>query len=300
MKNKVKIKIITIITIFALVLMIPLYIVYLMRPPVLIITDLAFVSLYGEKRIKQEMQASSLALFRRVRMVSVADDASDDIVRIAVTDVSSEPYCVIFPLRFARSARIYREQNPGVPVVILEGRHGNYLTNSVIGGNLNDYYIYKTDINTEFQKAGRAAAALNIGKNGKIAVFLDPQIYVQASDAFLLGKNSSENPLPALFFNDFSQFSEIPDLSCVVLAGSGAEFMEQNKEIPVIIFSWIDPFLLPDTTALLINDSSLAQVVEAVRMVEAGQKEGLLQSKFIDFDRNYIDRKILRKIYKSG
>ncbi|MCL1958624.1 MAG: hypothetical protein FWF68_03390 [Spirochaetes bacterium] len=298
MKNKIKIKTITIIAIFALVLIISFFI-YLVRSPVLIINDLAFISLYGEARIKQEGQISSLALFRRVRTVSVADDAGEDIVRIAITDVSSAPFCVIFPLRFARSARIYREQNPGIPVVILEGRHGNDSIYSVIGQNLNDYYIYKTDINTEFQKAGRAAVALDMGKNGKIAVFLDPQIQAQAANAFLQGMNSLGNPPQALFFNDFSQFSEIPNLSCIVLAGSGAEFMEKNEGIPVIFFSWIDPSLLPVEAALLINDSSLAQTVEAVRMVSAGQKEGFLQSKFVDFKGNYIDRKILRKIYKS-
>jgi len=298
MKIKVKNKTMIIIAVFAFVLMVPFF-VYLVRSPVLIVTDLAFVSLYGEARIKQERQLSSLVLFRRVRIVSVADDASDDIVRIAIIDVSSAPFCVIFPLRFSRSAHIYREQNPGIPVVILEGRHGNTSTNFVIGGNLSDYYIYKTDINTEFKKAGRAVAALDMGKNGKIAIFLDSQIQAQAADAFLQGMKSLENPPQAFFFNNFSQFSEITGLSCIVLAGSGAEFLEKNEGIPVIFFSWLDPSLLPVEVALLINDSSLAQAVEAVRMVMAGQKEGLLQSKFIDFKRDYIDRKVLRKIYKS-
>jgi hypothetical protein len=297
MKNKIKI--IVIIVVFALFLMVPFFF-YLSRPPVLIVTDLAFVSLYGEDRAKQETLWSSLVLFRRVYIVSVADDASVDIVRIAVSDASSSPFCVIFPLRFIHSARIYREQNPEIPVVILEGRHGGSSTNSVIGGNLNDYYIYKTDINTEFQKAGKVAAALDMGRNGKIAVFLDTQIQAKAVDAFLQGMNSFENQPQALFFNNFSQFYEIPDISCVVLVGSGVEFLEKNEGIPVIFFSWVDPLLLQSETALLINDSSLAQVVEAVRMVMAGQKEGLLQSKFVDFNRNYIDGKTLRKIYKSG
>jgi len=299
MKIKINIKTIAIFTVFALVLLAPLFI-YLVRSPVLIVTDLAFVSLYGEARIKQEGQLSSLALFRKVRIVSVADEASDDIVQIAITDVSPSPFCVIFPFRFFRSARAYHEQNPGIPVVILEGRHGNDSTYSVIDGNLNDYFIYKTDINTEFQKAGMVAVALDMGKNGKIAVFLDPRIRAQATDAFLVGMNSFENPPQAFFFNNFSQFSEIPGLSCAVLAGSGAEFLEKNEGIPVIFFSWIDPSLLTMETVLLINDSPLVQAVEAVRMVSAGQKEGLLQSKFVDLKRTHIDRKILRKIYKSG
>jgi len=299
MKIKIKFKTIAIFTVFTLVLLVPIFI-YLTRSPVLIVTDLAFVSLYGETRIRQEGQLSSLALFRRVRIVPVADEAGDDIVQIAINNVSSSPFCVIFPFRFFRSARIYREQNPGIPVVILENRYGSDSTYSVINDNLNDYFIFKTDINAEFQKAGRAAVALDMGKNGKIAVFLDSHIHTQASDAFLLGMNSFENPPQAFFFNNFSQFYEIPELSCVVLAGSGAEFLEKNEGIPVIFFSWIDPSLLTIETVLLINDSPLAQAVEAVRMVNAGQKEGLLQSKFVDLGRNHIDRKILRKIWKSG
>jgi len=299
MKNKIRIKVTLILTVLALGFMVPGYF-YLSRSPVLIITDLAFVSLYGEARIKQESLISSFMLFRRVRIVLVADDASDEIVRIAITDASSTPFCVIFPLRFIRSARIYREQNPEIPVVILEGRHSNASTDSVIGGNKNDYYIYKTDINTEFHKTGMAAASINMGRNGKIVVFIEPQIQSQATDAFLQGMNSFENPPQAVFFNNFIQFSEIPDISCVVLVGSGVEFLENNEEIPIIFFSWIDSALLPAQTALLVNDSSLAQTVEAVRMVIAGQKEGLLQSKFVSFKKSHIDRKILRKIHKSG
>jgi len=298
MKIKINIKTIAVFTVFALVFLVPLF-VYLVRSPVLIVSDLAFVSLYGEARIRKEGRLSSLVLFRKVSLVSVADDASDDIVRIAITDVSSAPFCVIFPLRFVRSARLYHEQNPEIPVVILEGRYGDETTYSVIDGNLSDYFIFKTDINTEFQKAGKAAVALDMGKNGKIAVFLNPQIQTQAANAFLQGMNSLENQLNAFFFNNFSQFSEIPGLSCIVLAGSGVELLEKNEGIPVIFFSWIDPSLLSAETALLINDSSLAQAVEAVRKVKIGQKEGLLQSKFVDFKRSYIDRKTLRKIYKS-
>jgi hypothetical protein len=299
MKIKTKIKIIIFIAVFIPVFVFSFFF-YLDRSPVLVVTDLAFVSLYGEARIRQETLLSSFLLLRSVRIVPVADDASDDIVRIAIADASQNPFCVIFPSRFIRSAHIYREQNHGIPVVILEGRQGSVSVNSIIGGNLNDYYIYKTDMNTEFQKAGKAAAALDMGKNGKIAVFLDPQIQAQAADAFLQGVNSLENRPQALFFNDFSQFSEIPDLSCVVLAGSGAEFLEKNEGIPVIFFSWIDPPMLPAEVALLINDSSLAQTVEAVRMVMTGQKEGLLQSKYVNFKTDYIERKALRKIYKSG
>ena len=104
------------------VLAIPL-IVFHARAPVLILTELSFILLYGEDRIRRESFNSSLALFRPVRAVIVANEAGDDIIQIAINDVSSRPFCVIFPFRFASAGVIYQEQNPDIRVVILAGRH---------------------------------------------------------------------------------------------------------------------------------------------------------------------------------
>jgi hypothetical protein len=95
MKLRIKKLVIAAVSVIAIVVV--LLIVFLVRSPVLIITDIAFVAVYGESRIRQETIKSSFALFRQIRTVPIADDASDDIVRIAVTDVSSRPFCVLFP-----------------------------------------------------------------------------------------------------------------------------------------------------------------------------------------------------------
>ncbi|MDR0323454.1 MAG: hypothetical protein LBI12_03280 [Treponema sp.] len=279
-----------------------LYTIYLVRSPVLIVTDFAFIPLYGEARIKEKTIKSSFLLFRRILTVQVADEASDDIIRIAVNDVSSRPFCVIFPLRFARSGKGYHEQNPEVPVIILEGRQkGSAL--SLIGTN--ECFIYDTDIYDEFYKAGKIAAALDNGKNGKIAVFLETDIQAQAIDVFLQGLNQLEKPLETHFFNDFSQFSESPAIedepfSCVVLAGAGTEYLELNNGVPVIFLTWLDPFLLPSNVVLVIDDSPYTQILQAVRMAGAGVQSGQLKSKFQFFRGIDIDGKTLRKIRKYG
>jgi len=295
---KLKPKALVIIVSLALVLLVPL-LVFFVRPPVLVVTDLSFISLYGQSRIRRETLMSSLVLFRRVKAVSVADDAGSDIVPFAVSEVSSSPFCVLFPLRFAQAARLYRESNPRIPVVLLEGRHGGGDFTSV-GDNPNDYFVYQTDIENDFFRAGLAAAALDMGKNGKIAVFLESRIRTQAREAFLRALNSLEKPPEALFYTSFSQFSDIPDISCVVLAGVGAEYMEKEAGVPVIFMTWIDPSLVPVDVVLVVNDSPWVQAVQAVRMVKASMGQGLIQSKFQVLNGKSIDRNVLRKLKKQG
>jgi hypothetical protein len=289
-----------IITVPVFAIIIAILIAFFSRPPVLIVTDLAFVPLYGEKRIRHETLISSINLFRPVRVVSIADDAGDEIINIALTEASKSPYCVLFPLRFVRSARLYRERNPQIPVVILKGRYNDNTAFSEINVNESDYYIYTTDIDTEFYRAGVAAAAINMDRNGKIIVFLEPHIEIQARNAFLRAINSTINPLEPVFLTSFPEFIDIFNLSCVVLAGSGAEIFEKDANIPVIFLTWIDPLLLPDDVVLVINDSPWVQAVQAVRMVSGRVNNGKIQSEFRFLKSKNIDRKTLQKMRKQG
>ena len=272
------------------------------RSPVLIVTDQSSVLLYGESRSQKELLRASLALFRRVRAVSVVDDTGDDILQYAIAEVSAEPFCVLFPVRFARAARFYREQNPAVPVVLLEGRYseGANPASPVISGDTDDYFIFKTDITADFYLAGLAAAALDGGKNGKIAVFLESHLQIQAREAFLCAINGLEKPLETFFFMSFAQYYDIPDLSCVVLTDIGASFFENNHNIPVIFFTWIDPSMIPADVAMVFDDSPWTQTVDAVKMVSSRMTRGQIPSKREILPGNGIDKGILKKLRNLG
>ena len=138
------------------------FIMIKVRAPVLIVTEESFLELYGEDRVKSETFNSTAALMRTIKTVSVANETGDDLVSLAVSSMSAKPYCVIFPLRFARAAKLYREQNPGIKVILLEGRFPEYQRPSsfALGGNDPDFFIYKTDIETDFYRTGYAAAAI--------------------------------------------------------------------------------------------------------------------------------------------
>jgi hypothetical protein len=278
------------------ILMLPLF-VYLVRSPVLIVADVSSIPLYGETRIRNETKKASLALFRKVKVVIIADNASNEIIRFAVSEASSHPYCIIFPLRFLYASHLYYENNPQVSVVLLAGRYNKETAFPLINGDQNNYYIYKTDIEDEFHRAAIAVAAIDMGKNGKIAVFLDQNVQQQAMNTFLQTINGLETPLETVFFSSFSQFFEIPDLSCAILAGTGIEFLENNQGIPVIFHTWVDPSLIPDNVVIMVDDSPWAQTIQAVRMVNASVVNGQIKSKFIINKKN-IDKQTLRKLKK--
>jgi len=307
--------IVTVIVITAIT--VPL-IIFNMRAPVLIVLEEYFIEIYGEKRLEREVFFLSLTMFRPVRIVTIANDAGDDIIPYAVINASARPFCVFFPVRLVVSAGVYRELNPGISIFILEGR-------SLQEKNLSGYYVYKTDINTDFFRAGLAAAAIvsdyNLTQvtrnrysefkrqlelesyepwpisNGKIAVFIEPHIFIQAKEAFLQGLNQ-EIQAETLFFSSFIDISDTEDLACIVLAGIGGELLEKISDIPLIAFSWLDPQMMPTNVLFIIDDSPFAQVIQAIRMASAGEAQGYVPSKVIVMDNKGINSELLKNLKK--
>jgi len=282
-----------------LVLAVPV-IIFSARSPVLIVTDQSFIPLYGERRIKRQSMRASFSLFRQVKTVIIADDAEDDILQYAITETSARPFCAIFPVRFARGARIYREQNPNIPVILLEGRFSETpnRVSSAIGNNPDDYFIYRTDINTDFYLMGLASVILDREKNERILIYLESQTQTQAREAISRAFNDTEKQLRTIFYTSFTQVSSFSDISCVIISGIGAEYFEKGADLPVICHTWIDPELLPPEIVIVFNDSPWVQAVPAVRMAAAGMKTGLIQSSRVILTGRDMNKETLSKIRK--
>jgi hypothetical protein len=301
-----------IIAIAAAALIVTLFIFYV-RSPVLIVTEQSFIEIYGKDRINDESFSVSLALFRPVKIVAVANDAGEDVVPFAITEASIKPYCVIFPFRFIGSARFYRELAPNIPIVVLEGRYpeGENPAENILGADNSEYFIFRTDINDDFYRLGLAVTAIkqksgqkdeNSGLNeegkGKVVVFLENNIN-QMRDVFLRGLYDRGDLLETHFYNYYAQYIEMPDLFCVVLAGMGSDFLEKKAGVPVISLTWLNPYLLPFDVVMIVNDSPLAQARQAIKMVGSGVKKGLIKSEFRVLDRTKFDRKAIA-IFKKN
>jgi len=291
---------ILIITAFLTFFVIVILVVFLLRPVVLIVTELSFAEFYGVKRFHTETAHSSLVLFRRVKPVAVADDAGDDIIQAAVEKASSKPLCVLFPLRFAKIARSYKEKNPDIAVVLLEGRYNEWENPSsfAIGNDTEDYFIYKTDISADFYRAGLAAAVIDGEKNERLAVILESSIQKQAKEAVSKALDDVGKPLQTSFFTSYSQFTSNQNISCVVLAGNGVDYLDKYSGVPVIFFTWINPELIPSDIVLVFNDSPWVQAVPAVRMVQAGMTKGQIPSKILFTGKKMLDKGTIRKLRK--
>jgi len=290
----------------------PLFVFYV-RSPVLIVTEQSFIELYGKERINDESFSASLALFRPVKIVAVANDAGEDVVPFAVTEAAIRPFCVLFPLRFTKSAKLYRDLAPNIPIVVLEGRYpeGESPSENILGAENSEYFIFKTDINDDFYRVGLAVTeikqkplkideiyTLQSGKKDKIIVFLEQRLN-EMKDVFLKGLYDKGKLLETRFFNSYTQSYEAPDLFCVVLAGLGNEFLDKKAEVPVISFTWLNPSLLPFDVVLAVNDSPLAQVRQAVKMVKNGVKKGLIKSEFRVLDKSKFSGRVIAIVKKN-
>ena len=71
--------------------------IFMMRAPVLVVTDVSFSLLHGAAQLRQQRIFASLSLFRQVKPVMIADGASPDMVIIAITQAAPLPLCVLFP-----------------------------------------------------------------------------------------------------------------------------------------------------------------------------------------------------------
>jgi hypothetical protein len=274
----------------------------LCRPPVLVVSDFSLVSLYGPMRVRVENALSSLALYRPVKPVIIADDAGDDILIIALAKASSRPFCVIFSLRFASAAKQYREQYPEVPVVLLEGRYpaggANPASFAISNNETDDYFIFTTDIDVDFYRAGLAAAVLDGEKNGNVSVFTETRVQAAARDAFTRALKEREKTMKPLFNTSISQLNNDSEMSCAVIAGPGIEFFDINSDTPVIFFTWLYPAVLADNAIVVFDDSPWVQAVPAARMAAARVMKGEIPSKPLVLPSKYADKDTLQQLGK--
>jgi hypothetical protein len=247
--------------------------VFLLRPPVLVVTDPSFNRLYGSRRAWLSGFASSFTLGRRVIPVPISESASPDVAVLAARGAVASPHAVLFPYRYYEAGRQYKEDFPSIPVLILGYRDGGLPA----GEGLVPVY---TDRETDFYRAGLCAALLaKEGENGDILVFSDGSLPDREREAFLEGlrvQGFIKNPVYVGLNSDYQNYQ---DVSCAVLTGPASRFLAENRKIPILVFSWIDPALTPPEVKVVFDDSPWALAAGAVPAAEQGAGEGRLPSR---------------------
>ena len=251
--------------------------VFFLRPPVLLVSDFSFRQIYGSQRFSMAVIHNSLSLFRRVIPVSVSEFAGPDVISLIVSQAFSSPHAVIFPKRYVDAARMYAAEHPDVPVVVVWGR--NFLPQSVLHGS--NIIFVRTDSAADMLIAGQAAAALVPKEEKSVLLFTDGTLQVSYQQAFEEGLRFNGMENPPIFLEAFLDHGSYAEIGSVVVSGPAFRFIERNLDIPIVLFSWIDPVMTPHSVRMIFNDSPLALTVDAVRAISHGSREIFLPSQVI-------------------
>jgi hypothetical protein len=286
-------------------------IVFLARPPVLVVTDVPFVALYGAKRLQQQRLAASVAMYRRVKPVLVADGASPDILIFAITEAASKPFCVLFPRSQAQAVRRYHEQFPEIPAVLF----GGMAPVSELPSPDGILCVYSTDRETDLYRAGVLAGILATGGRpgsadedaaqqtnapGTYAFWQDRYVQSAERDLLIRGIEEEDPGSQVIFVNYAAQMPDADRISCAILGSSGAEYFANNPKTPIILFSWMDPIFAAMEVAVFFDDSAWAMVVPAARMAVGGQASGKIPSSPLIPKEKISDKTIFQTLKKSA
>ena len=257
--------------------------VFMLRAPVVLVTDESLNLLYGTSRAKWIQAETSLKLLRRFIPVMILDTAPPEIAAAAVEAASRAPRAVIFPYYFEEAARRCSEEMPEIPVIILTGRQKR---SSVDDDSSEGRILYiRTDIQADLFFAGSCAAILSLGdpqpeeaesegssvrKPGRILVYQDGTMAEADRELFVSGLQAQGYENTPIYLESGTDYSAWQDISCVVTIGPASQFYERNLKIPVILFSWLDPDLCPGNVKLIFDDSPWTLAAAAVKLLDNG------------------------------
>ncbi|GHV77082.1 hypothetical protein AGMMS49942_19030 [Spirochaetia bacterium] len=250
----------TLISILLLLAVLGLAALFRLRAPVVMVVDEAFTGLYGARRTLIKQVETSLKLFRRLRLVPIAEGASADVAAFAAAEAAAGPYAVLFPYRYLPGARRYGEQAPGIPIGVLGTPPGG-------GAEAGDLMFIEADRNTDLYRAGSCAAIFARSGGGGVLFFTGETGNQGLRQAFLKGLMDQGFENPPLFVGIGETYTPSEGISCVVMAAPAETYLDDNPTIPTILFSWLDPGITPREIKLIIDDSPWAQAEAAVKLL---------------------------------
>jgi hypothetical protein len=229
---------------------------FFLRSPVLIVTDNSFIMLYGPERLDRTRRSISRELFRQVIPVTVSESAGPDLVAFAVESSSKKPWAVLFPFRYYEGARLYKEGRLETAVLVVGGRGSRPVEEELL-------VFANSDTRVDLYRAGLCAALLAGDK--RVLFFTEGLLLATFREAFMEGLRAQGHLEEPVFMDSFFDYHQYPDIGCVVVAGPASRFFQRNLDIPVILFSWIDPALSPRSVKVVFDDSPWALATKILK-----------------------------------
>jgi hypothetical protein len=236
--------------------------VYLARPPLVIVEDEDFLLLYGAKRANMMRRMLSATLFRRVAFAVVARDADQDDAAFAVNAVSKSPYMALFPERYLGDADRYAM---AIEAAGLSKKTRTLVINSgeSEGVNIERAESIPIDRETDLYRAGMCAAIL--AKDGSIMVYYQGNLPSAHREAFIEGLTASGYKQTPFFFRNTESVPQT-DIGCAVLLSAvNTNLLVPKQNVPIILFSWLEPEYTPNGVTIVFDDSLPAIASQVAR-----------------------------------
>jgi hypothetical protein len=270
------------------------------RAPVLFVMDAPFNALYGPRRTKIKRLETSIRMLRQLKPVIIGDNTGPDMVSFAVEEAHASPYGVLFPYRYYEGAERYVAQFPQVPVFILGARNRDPKVAGAI--------FVGTDAMLDLYRAGLCAGIIagheaqengdESALQGEVLFFQSEGISTEYREAFSMGLREQGFTKEPQYLNINQDYADIYNISCVVIQGQVSSFLERNLEIPVILFSWVDPYLTSRAVKLVFDDSPWAVVRKMVAMIPKRQGEAV-PSEWVIPGHRILDKEVSGRLKKA-
>lgn len=225
------------------------------RAPVVVVTDRGFNALYGPQRSLGERFLATLRLFRPVYSVTLSETIPESLVPTVIQKalfIPRTPYCVVFSPALREIAGAYGRQFPGIPVLIGEVQNRE----------------------EDFFRAGSLAAQIPHKSDETVVVYSGSPILEAYRKALIRGlRDKGDRRDPVYMGAAHTSEAELRP-SCIIIPSPGGTYPDFGKNIPTILFSWIDPRWVPRNVVAIFDDSPWALLVPLVRGLD--KKEAVL------------------------
>lgn len=267
------------------------------RPPALILSDAGFDSLYGLRRTLIRQAGLSLRLFRRVKRVTIAENANPEAAAFAIEDRERRPWAVLGPFRYSQGLEQYARQHPEVRVTIIREAPPEEEGGPPSGGAGAVYH----DVPLNSRRAGRYAALLAGDQAGIVLVFQDGLNFPLDRAAFLAGLREEREDLSPVYVNCSGDYASWDQVLCVVLGGPATAYLERKDAIPALLYSWMDPALSSSNIKILSDDSPWALAFKTFSAA-GGENDGYrtAPADFIVLGNRIEDPELRKKLKKAA
>jgi hypothetical protein len=270
------------------------------RPPVLFVTDTPFTTLYGLRRARIQGLKTTLKLMRRIKPVLIGENAGTDMVLFAVEEAHKAPYAVLFPDRYYEGAQRYIAQFPQVPVFILGARNQDpQLPGAIFLGTDTALDLYRAGLCAGILAQHTSSPDEATRPSEDILFFQNQGLSGEYQEAFNRGLREQGFTKEPKYINAGEDYADtIHNISCVVMQGQGASFLEGMPEVPVILFSWVDPALTSGAVTLVADDSPWAAAADIKALIPRRQG-GLVPSDWVFPRQRTMDKELLSRLKKA-